>query len=176
MMRLAYADPPYPGQADRHYSHDPSCAEVDHADLIDRLSAYDGWALSSGANLAALQYVVPLLPEGTRVCVWVKPFASFKPGVNPGYAWEPVFVKPARRLGRDVPTVRDWIAANITIKKGLSGSKPTGFCQWLFQVMGAESGDEFLDMFPGTGAVGRAWDKYCKVSNLKGLPLLNYGN
>ena len=30
-MKFAYADPPYIGQAKRHYSHDPLCAEVDHA-------------------------------------------------------------------------------------------------------------------------------------------------
>src|SRR5689334_8755540 len=33
-MTFAYADPPYVGQAARHYRHDPRCAEVDHASLI----------------------------------------------------------------------------------------------------------------------------------------------
>lgn len=36
-MRIAYADPPYIGQAKRHYRNDPSgipAAEVDHAALI----------------------------------------------------------------------------------------------------------------------------------------------
>ena len=32
-MRIAYADPPYPGQARKHYKRDPRCAEVDHAAL-----------------------------------------------------------------------------------------------------------------------------------------------
>ena len=41
-MRLAYADPPYPGQAKIHYSHDPKCAEVDHEELIKQLEQYDG--------------------------------------------------------------------------------------------------------------------------------------
>jgi hypothetical protein len=47
-VKFAYADPPYIGQAKRHYSHDPQCAEVDHAELIARLcQGYpDGWALS----------------------------------------------------------------------------------------------------------------------------------
>ena len=50
-MKIAYADPPYPGQAEKHYSHDPRCAEVDHAKLIGRLDRdHDGWALSSGAD------------------------------------------------------------------------------------------------------------------------------
>src|SRR5690606_18814655 len=74
-LRLGYADPPYIGQAQKHYSHDERCAEVDHAELIARLEAeFDGWALSFGVNLPALQEVVALLPEGSRVAVWVKPF------------------------------------------------------------------------------------------------------
>ena len=44
-LRLAYADPPYPGQSKRYYGDQPSYAgEVDHAALIERLSGYDGWA------------------------------------------------------------------------------------------------------------------------------------
>ena len=157
-MNLAYADPPYPGQAKKHYSHDSRCAEVDHAELIGRLDRdYDGWVLSSGADLAAMQMVVPLLPRGARVGCWIKPFASFKPGVNPAYAWEPVYFKPARRRGREVPTVRDWVAAPITLKRGLSGVKPDAVCWWLFDVLGAEPGDSFDDIFPGSGAVTRAW-------------------
>lgn len=145
-MRIAYADPPYPKQARKHYAHDPRCAEVDHVALIADLDAnYDGWALSSGADLAAMQYVVPLLPDCARVGVWVKPFASFKPGVNPAYAWEPVYFKPARRRGRDVPTVRDWVSCPITLRRGLSGAKPEPF------VLGADPSDTFVDVYPGTG-------------------------
>lgn len=45
-MRFAYADPPYIGQAKRHYSRDPCCAEVDHTELVAQLNTYDAWALS----------------------------------------------------------------------------------------------------------------------------------
>lgn len=41
-MKFAYADPPYIGQAKRHYSHDPRCAEIDHTKLIAELAQYDG--------------------------------------------------------------------------------------------------------------------------------------
>ena len=157
-MRIAYADPPYPGQAEKHYGDDPRCAEVDHAELIARLDRdYDGWALSSGADLAAMRLVVPLLPDGVRVCPWVKPFASFKPNVTLAYAWEPIYVKPARRRGRDLPTVRDWVSANITLKRGLSGVKPDPVCFWLFEALGMERGDDFDDLFLGSGAVTEAW-------------------
>ena len=160
-MKIRYADPPYPGQAKKHYSADPRCAEVDHAALICELeNSCDGWALSSGADLAAMRLVIPLLPDGVRVCSWVKPFASFKPNVTLAYAWEPVYVKPARRRGRDLPTVRDWVAANITLQRGCSGAKPPAFCWWLFDVLGAEAGDDFDDMFPGSKAVGKAWQEW----------------
>lgn len=159
-MRFAYADPPYPGQALKHYRHDPKCAEVDHAALIARLCSEfpDGWALST--STPALRDVLALTPPGTRVMAWVKPFASFKPGVNPAYAWEPVLVFGGRKRGRDLPTIRDWCSANITMRKGLAGAKPPAFCHWLFQVLGAKHGDELVDLFPGTGAVGRAWNEF----------------
>ena len=162
-MRLAYADPPYPRQAKKHYSADPRCAEVDHAHLIQTLEEdVDGWALSSGADLFAMQYVIPLLPEGTRVCPWVKPFASFKPNVSLAYAWEPIYVKPARKRERDVPTVRDWVSANITLKRGLSGAKPDPVCWWLFDALGMTPEDELVDIFPGSGAVSRAWEEWVR--------------
>jgi len=160
-MTLAYADPPYIGQAAKHYAHDPRCAEVDHAVLLDRLDRYDGWALSFGANMASLQTIVPLLPEGARMAVWVKPFAIFKPNVNPAYTWEGVAFRSARPGRRDIPTVRDHVSANITLRKGLVGAKPTMFCEWLFALVGAEPGDSFDDLFPGTGIVSRTWAEWC---------------
>lgn len=85
-MRFAYADPPYVGQARRHYG----CTEINHAMLISHLVSDfpDGWALSCSST--SLRELLPLCPEDARVAAWVKPFASFKPGVNPAYAWEPV--------------------------------------------------------------------------------------
>ena len=157
-MRFAYADPPYIGQAAKHYSHDPRCAEVDHAELIAKLNGYDAWALSLSSP--TLRIILPMCPEDVRVMAWVKPFASFKPNVNPAYAWEPVIVKGGRKRPRTEPTVRDWVSANITLRKGLSGAKPPVFCFWLFDVLGMQAGDEFDDIFPGTGGVSRAWDEY----------------
>lgn len=157
-MRFAYADPPYIGQAAKHYSHDPRCAEVDHAELIAKLNGYDAWALSLSSP--TLRIILPMCPEDVRVMAWVKPFASFKPNVNPAYAWEPVIVRGGRKRPRTEPTVRDWVSANITLRKGLSGAKPPAFCFWLFDVLGMQAGDEFDDIFPGTGGVSRAWVEY----------------
>ncbi len=156
-MRAAYADPPYPGMARKHYGSDPSgitAAEVDHSALIERLRGFDAWALSTSS--VALASILPLCPEA-RIGAWVKPFASFKPGVNPAYAWEPVLFVSGRKRKRTEPTVRDWVSANITLQKGTHGAKPTAFCEWLFDLLGMEPGDEFHDLFHGSGAVTRAW-------------------
>lgn len=150
-MRIAYADPPYIGQAKRHYG----MPEVNHSELISQLEEYDGWALS--ASSSSLQRLLPMCPDDVRIAPWVKPFCSFKPNVNPAYAWEPVIFVPARGNRRDKKTVRDWISANITLEKGLVGAKPEAFCYWLFELLGMEPEDDFTDLFPGTGIVTKCW-------------------
>ena len=107
-----------------------------------------------------------MCPSDVRVCAWVKPFASFKPNVNPAYAWEPVIVRGGRKLGREIPTVRDWVAESITLKRGLTGVKPDAFCFWLFQFVGLDPEDDFVDLFPGSGAVTRAWDQWCSQTQM----------
>lgn len=155
-MRVAYADPPYIGQARKHYG--PEAREVNHEMLVRHLCEFDGWALSCSSP--SLREILPLCPPETRVAAWVKPFCSFKPNVNPAYAWEPVLFVPARSGGRDRLTVRDWVAANITLKKGLSGAKPEDFCLWLFDLLGMDREDEFSDLFPGSGVVMASWSQW----------------
>jgi len=161
-MRFAYADPPYPGQAKKHYDSE----EVNHAELIEQLHEDypDGWALSTSSP--ALKDILALsnCPRSVRIMAWVKPFCSFKPNVNPAYAWEPVLVYGGRKRGRDKPTVRDFVSVNITLKKGLCGAKPPEFCYWLFSVLGAEKGDTLDDLFPGTGIVSDCWRKFQEVN------------
>lgn len=153
-MRFAYADPPYIGQARKHYSADPLCAEVDHERLLMRLVVGypDGWALSCSSP--SLRQILPMCPADVRVMAWVKPFAVFKPNVNPGYCWEPVIVRGGRKLTREQPTVRDWVSSPITLHKGLVGAKPPEFCRWVLDVLGFEDGDMLDDLFPGTGIMG----------------------
>ena len=171
-MRFAYADPPYPGQSKKHYGDHPDYAgEVDHADLGERLHMnYDGWVLhtSAPALFDVMQDLktAGLLPlregEGDyRIMSWVKPFAAFKRNVPVAYAWEPVLVKPVRKplvAGRCV--MRDYIAESITMKKGLTGAKPDAVCRWLFEVAGLTPDDVFTDLYPGSGAVWQAWDRW----------------
>lgn len=167
-MKAAYADPPYIGQAKRHYSDDPNCAEVDHRTLVDMMTAqFDCWTLSCSSP--SLQEILSYCPSDVRVGAWVKPFAIFKPGVNPAYVWEPVILWRGRKLGRDVATVRDWVSENITLRKGLVGAKPPAFCYWLFDFMGLELEDEFHDLFPGTGIVTDCWQEW-RLNKL-GIPV-----
>lgn len=103
MGKYGYADPPYIGQAKKHYSHDPQCAEVDHKELIERLcDSYDGWALSLSSP--SLKEIMSYCPEDVRVAAWVKPFCSFKPNVNPAYAWEPVIFRGCKKRDRKEDT------------------------------------------------------------------------
>jgi hypothetical protein len=151
-VRVAYADPPYLGQARRLYGAE----EVDHQELLRRLVKFDAWALS--ASSPSLRELLVMCPANVRVAAWVKPFAIFKPGVNPAYAWEPVLFCGARRRARTEPTVRDWVSANVALRRGLPGAKPEPFCFWLFGLLGLTPDDELSDLYPGTGAVTRAWE------------------
>lgn len=156
-MRVAYADPPYIGQAKKHYNSE----EIDHKELIDQLMYYDAWALSCSSP--SLKKILVCCPDAVRVAAWVKPFCSFKPNVNPAYAWEPIVFYGSRAVrGKGQKTVRDWVSANITLKRGLSGVKPEGFSYWLFELLGMQVNDEFYDLFPGTGAVTIAWQSWCR--------------
>jgi hypothetical protein len=158
---VAYADPPYPGHADLYKRHPDYAGEVDHAELIARLCAEypDGWALSTAST--TLQQVLALCPADVRIGAWVKPFGVFKPAVNPAYVWEPVIFRGGRRrTDRSEETVRDWCSVPITLQRGLVGAKPEGVCFWVFSMLGLQPGDELVDLFPGTGAVSRAWERW----------------
>ena len=165
-LKFAYADPPYIGQAKKHYG--PDAREVNHKLLITHLCNEfpDGWALSLSSP--TLRDVLPLCPTDVRVGAWVKPFAAFKVNVNPAYAWEPVIFRGGRKRDRTENTVRDWVSAVITLRKGVSGAKPDAFGFWLFDLLGMRPGDEFVDVFPGSGAVSAAWEKWCMSLDREG--------
>lgn len=166
-LLAAVADPPYMGQSAKHYADHPDYAgEVDHKALIEQLRPYDAWALClSSPSLFRVLCLIEgagysLWNGDVRVMSWVKPFAAFKRNVRVAYAWEPVIVKVAPRLEGAIAT-RDFIAESITMKKGLTGVKPEKWCHWLFGVMGLRPGDELHDLFPGSGAITRAWESWC---------------
>lgn len=169
-MRFAYADPPYLGLAEKFYGRlHPEAAAYDHIDshkaLVARLcdEFSDGWAMSMTSG--NLHDILPIVPKEARIMAWVKPFASFKPGVGVAYAWEPVIVMGGRRRTREQRTVRDWCAVNITLKRGFTGAKPADFVFWILDVLNVQPGDEICDLFPGSGAVQQAIDAFLNAQS-----------
>ena len=162
-MKIGYLDPPYIGQSKRHYGDHPDYAgEVDHWELLKSLRQYDGWILHMSApSCSYILHAAEEMGVGGRLMAWVKPFAAFKRNVPVAYAWEPVLVSEARKpvvAGRVV--MRDWCSESITMQRGLSGAKPEQVCRWLFEVVGAEPDDDLIDVYPGSGAVAAAWDRW----------------
>lgn len=171
-LRLAYADPPYPGLSKRYYEEHPAFGgEVDHVALVRRLMAEypDGWALSTGSP--ALLYVGSIcrdvippasLPE-LRVAIWIK---GSRHGVSnrPRDAYEPVFVfggRPRRLdIGEHLDNVLLWGGRQHSHPDALVGMKPPPFSEWMFRQLGAQQGDTLDDLFPGSRAVERAWKLY----------------
>ena len=167
-MRFAYADPPYLGCGRLYAKHHPEAMIWDepetHRRLIERLSDEwpDGWALSLHAK--SLQVLLPMCPADVRVGAAVKKFVQMRP-VSPQYAWEPVIFRGGRSDKRpDAP--RDWVEwpaglqRRPSIDGGLIGGKPAAVCCWVFDILGARRGDTLDDLFPGTGAVTLAWQRF----------------
>lgn len=166
-MRFAYADPPYLGCAARLYDDPTFDAISAHKGMIDQMCADypDGWAMSLSSP--SLQAILPMCPPDVRVAAWVKPFAVFKPNVNPAYAWEPVIWRGGRtKRGRKVDTVRDWHSECITMRRGVPGAKPPGFVAWIVGLLGADvrQGDTITDLFHGSGAMLGVWRPHTSFS------------
>jgi hypothetical protein len=166
-LRLAYADPPYPGNARLYLDHADYAGEVDHAALIRRLTSYDGWALSTSSE--ALPAMLALCPTGIRVAAWHR---GERPGPNrwPLRAWEPVIYSGGRQLirraieRRRVDSLVCGVAAVTTRPGRVIGAKPAAFCRWIFDLLGAAPGDTLDDLFPGSGTVTRAWATFTDPS------------
>lgn len=179
MMRFAYADPPYPGNA-RYYADHPDGGrgEVDHVALIEglRRDFPDGWALSTSSG--ALRSLLPLCPPTTRVCVWRRR-VRYARSTRALSAWEPLLVVGGRALRTDAPhdlidcletgevvledpddEVLDYRGRYASFPGNLVGMKPPEFAAWTFRLLGARPGDDLVDVFPGSGAIGTAWDLY----------------
>lgn len=163
-MRFAYADPPYYGCGRLYRKHHPAATDWDnketHLDLVSSLTAdYDGWALSCLPR--DLAWILPACPESTLVAAWTKPFGSgYKPGQRIIRAWEPVvYDTPRRRESDPGARIRDTLSANATQGRGLPGVKPDAFNRWILDLLGVAEDDEMVDLFPGSGGMGRQQDQ-----------------
>lgn len=166
-LRLAYADPPYPGNSARYYRHHPDYAgEVDHQALIRYLAEnFNGWALSTAAS--SLPEILPMCPPGIRVAAWVRGARHGRGRRWPAAAWEPVIYQPgrtmtaARLINGSTRDPVDVLVHNArprtTDPRRVIGAKPAAFAGWIFHLLGATPADDFHDVFPGSGGMSRAW-------------------
>jgi hypothetical protein len=158
-MVFAYADPPYPGKASLY----PEKTEVDHASLLQRLTKNypDGWALSTSSE--ALRDVLSLCPGGVRICAWFKG-PRYTKSRRAMVSWEPLIVSGGRPLRVDVvQDLSDGLVARGRFRRfpgALVGMKPPAFAEWMFRQLGASRADRLDDLFPGSGAIRRAWIRY----------------
>lgn len=169
-LRFAYADPPYLGQARRHYrKHKDYAGEIDYAELLARLEAeYDGWALSGSMKSSPI--LMRLCPANVLTLAWIKPIAP-PMGDRRHYSWEPVILRPLRRPTKYEKTHLILSPPMFTFRPRppthVIGEKPEGFAHWVFRCAGLTENDEFHDLYPGSGAVGRAWKTYLESFNTK---------
>lgn len=78
-------------------------------------------------------------------------------------AWEPVLyhggrpIDPSVLPARRIDSLVHGVAPMTTLPGRVVGTKPAAFCRWVFDLLGAAPGDQLDDLFPGSGAVTRAW-------------------
>jgi len=158
---FAYADPPYPGRAHLY----PGGRDVNHKLLINYMadSFPDGWALSTAAR--SLRDVLLLCPPGVRVCAWLRSCRPH-PHARIVTSWEPLILcGSSRQFTRDPHATKDALIARGVFRAhpgALIGMKPPAFAVWMFKLLGAAAGDNFVDLFPGSGAITTAWRLYTR--------------
>jgi len=178
-MRFAYADPPYLGRGEYYRAHHVDAMRWNdpqtHQKLIDRLQAEfgDGWVLS--LSEASLRTILPMCPVGARVGAWISDRARFAgKAVAVRKHFEPVIFMGGRQHAETGNRTADFIVtkqerlpagqpryamvkSDIRAGKTFLGRKPSAFCHWVFDLLGVETGDDFEDIFPGSGAVTEAY-------------------
>jgi hypothetical protein len=106
--------------------------------------------------------LLALCPPGVRVPAWHR---GERPTRSrwPLHAWEPVLYHGGRQqvTGRcRADSLVCGAGPLATLPGRVIGAKPAAVCRWIFTVLGAAPGDTLDDLFPGSGAVSRAWAAY----------------
>ena len=57
-------------------------------------------------------------------------------------------------------TPKDFILEPITLRKGLIGAKPAKVCKWILDLLNFKPGDILIDLYPGTGIMGKVANDY----------------
>lgn len=183
-MRLAIADPPYLGRADRWYgsgrghrgglgraaAHE-AAAEWDspatHQALVERLEAeYEGWVIAAAADSIST-YLKVCRPD-VRLMIWNKGNA-IPSGARVANQFEVVFAKiPVSRRGRSAGrSVSDVLTVGNSYRHNFVGSKPYAWTHWVLDVLGYREGDTVHDLFAGSGAVTLAQELYVPPASLQ---------
>jgi len=121
--------------------------------------------------------VLALCPPDTRVCVW-RQRVRVSPSKRALSAWEPLLVVGGREHRTDVSQqllddletddvvldeVLDYRGRYDSFNGALVGMKPPEMAVWIFRQLGARAGDTLDDLYPGSGAIGRAWTLYTSL-------------
>jgi len=178
-LRLAYADPPYPGKSYLYRDQVTYLGEVNIPDLLSLLATYDGWALSTSAAGAPAVLAECVSRRVTvRFAVWVKTprphnearilnafevlvFHGGRPMLSSRYPQDSSLDRqetPALRVTDVLAGVNSRIRP--TLPGACIGMKPPAFCTWVFKLLGALPGDTLDDLYPGSGIVTRCWLDY----------------
>jgi len=138
----------------------PERQEVDNAELVDRLVA-EYPALSTSAVALAACYArarpASACARGTRSVRCTRSSRALS-------GWETLIVAACRPLPVDV--VHDLTDALVARGQhraypgAITGMKSPPFAVWMLRQLGAAPGDLRDDLFPGSGAIGRAWSRY----------------
>jgi len=83
-------------------------------------------------------------------------------------------VRGGRPQAKRLHAVRDYCSTGIS-NNGFKGSKPDALIFWIFEVLNLEPTDEFHDLFPGSGAVTRAWEQWRDRVGVEQFSLLATG-
>jgi hypothetical protein len=187
-MRLAIADPPYYGRANRYYGsgsgggggnrkvykpdYHPEAHIWDtkeaHYRLVEQLNeSYDSWVIAMSSHNLDIYLQHLEIGSGTnyRVCAWIKP-TSVPSGSRIRNGWEPVLLKLAdsrKSRSQGIRTV-DYLIAN-PLRSGFLGAKPFAWTHWVLDLMGYEIGDQVDDLFNGSGAVNKAIQQHEREQN-----------
>lgn len=102
-------------------------------------------------------------PKGVRVCAWFKG-PRYTKSRRALVSWEPLIVAGGRPLRVDVvQDLSDGLVARGRFRAfpgAMVGMKPPAFAEWMFRQLGASRADRLDDLFPGSGAIRRAWIRY----------------
>lgn len=99
---------------------------------------------------------------------WVKP-NNPPSGHRIRTCWEAVLVHTPRdrRTGAAGGFVND-VLIKASPRIGFTGAKPDEWTWWVLDALGYVPGDEVVDLFPGSGSVGRAIAKHAGQPELLG--------